>query len=81
MPIPVTTYLAGINQLSDECQKQIYMSLDVEIAEDVWLEIWSNREETPDVAGYIDDMIDEYMPSDYMNSASGYMPSTDMNYN
>jgi hypothetical protein len=65
MDIPVTTYLDGIYQLSDECQKQIYMSLDVEIVEGVWLEIWSNKEETPDIAGYID-----YTDTD---NAAGYM--------
>jgi hypothetical protein len=53
----VTTVLEGIDQLSDECQNQIYMSLDVQVANGVWLEIWSDQEKTADT---VTDYINEY---------------------
>jgi hypothetical protein len=87
MPIPVTTWLDGVNQLSDECQNQIYMSLDVQIYEGVWFELWSSKQKTSEVAGYTDNKIDEYMQTpgtdmnDYMNTASGYMDSASGSYN
>jgi hypothetical protein len=40
--ILVTTYLSGVENLSTECFDQIYMSLDVKLADGVWMEIWSS---------------------------------------
>jgi hypothetical protein len=80
--ILVTTLLEGIEQLSDECQQQIYMSLDVKITDDVWLEIWSNNKQNPmETVADVVDKVDEYMPgaadmyNDYMNNAGS---TTDM---
>ena len=61
--ILVTTLLEGIEQLSDECQAQIYMSLDVKISQGVWLEVWSNNQNNPmETISDVVDKVDEYMP-------------------
>jgi hypothetical protein len=81
--ILVTTELGGIDQLSPECAEQVSMSLEVKLADDVWMEIWSS------VSTYEYDAIEDhsdYDPSQYdqsqytsdANIDEGY-PYSDMN--